>query len=145
MGPPDERLEHWMHLYHRLTERNGAQANAGRWLPAWVRAAGFTELQRLQLDVDVRRSAGREWWGQLWADRVQHSSFATQAKEHGFADEAQLADIADAFESWAAAPDGVFVVVHVEVLARTPSDPTVPESHERARRRKRRPNTLSAN
>ena len=38
----------------------------------------------------------------------------------GSADEAQLADIADAFESWAAAPDGVFVVVHVEVLARTP-------------------------
>jgi hypothetical protein len=52
---------------------------------------------------------------------VLHSSFATQAKEYGLTDEARLADIADAFESWASEPDGVFVVVHVEVLARTPS------------------------
>ena len=120
-APPDERLEHWMHLYHRLTERNGAQANAGRWLPAWVRAAGFTELQVSSSTWTFADPSGREWWGQLWADRVRHSSFASQAKEHGLADEAQLADIADAFESWAAAPDGVFVVVHVEVLARTPT------------------------
>ena len=50
-----------------------------------------------------------------------HSSFATQAKGYGLADEGRLADIADAFESWASEPDGVFVVVHIEVLARTPS------------------------
>ena len=50
-----------------------------------------------------------------------HSAFATQAKEYGLSDDAELADIADAFESWAAAPDGVFVVVHVEVLAHAPN------------------------
>ena len=44
----------------------------------------------------------------------------TQAKEHGLSDDAELDDIADAFEQWAAEPDGVFVVVHVEVLAHAP-------------------------
>ena len=120
-APHDERLDHWMQLYHRVTERNGAQADAGRWLPAWVRAAGFTAPTVSTSTWTFADPAGREWWGQLWADRVRHSSFATQAKEYGLTDDAQLADIADAFESWASQPDGVFVVVHVEVLARTPA------------------------
>jgi ubiquinone/menaquinone biosynthesis C-methylase UbiE len=118
-APPDERLDHWMQLYHRVTEHNGAQADAGRWLPSWVRAAGFTDLQVSSSTWTFADPASRGWWGQLWADRVRHSSFANQAKEYGLADANRLADIADAFESWASAPDGVFVVVHVEVLART--------------------------
>ena len=121
-APPDHRLDRWMQLYHRITEHNGAQADAGRWLPAWVRAAGFTDLavsSSTWTFADRRRAAS--WWGQLWADRVRFSSFATQAKDYGLSDEAELEDIAAAFESWAAAPDGVFVVVHVEVLARAPA------------------------
>ena len=54
-------------------------------------------------------AADRDWWGRLWADRVRFSSFATQAKEYGLSDEAELEDIAAAFESWATAPEGVFV------------------------------------
>ena len=111
-----------MQLYHRVTERNGAQADAGRWLPAWVAAGRVHRRSR----SPARRGRSpilpaASWWGRLWADRVRHSSFATQAKEYGLSDEAELADIADAFESWAIAPDAVFVVVHVEVLARTPA------------------------
>ena len=120
-APHDERLDHWMQLYHRVTERNGAQADAGRWLPAWVSAAGFTDLQVSSSTWTFADPASRSWWGELWADRILHSSLATQAKEYGLADEAGLADIADAFETWASEPDGVFVIVHVEVLARTPS------------------------
>jgi ubiquinone/menaquinone biosynthesis C-methylase UbiE len=120
-APTDDRLDRWMQLYHRITERNGAQADAGRWLPAWVRAAGFTELTVSSSSWTFADPAGRSWWGQLWADRVRHSSFAVQAKEYGLSDAAELDDLADAFESWATQPDGVFVVVHVEVLARAPS------------------------
>ena len=54
-APADDRLDRWMQLYHRITERNGAQADAGRWLPAWVAAAGFAGADRVELDVDVRR------------------------------------------------------------------------------------------
>ena len=63
----------------------------------------------------------RAWWGGLWADRVRASSFNAQALAYGLADAGELADIAVAFEEWAAMPSAVFVVVHVEVLARRPT------------------------
>ena len=120
-APADDRLDRWMQLYHRITERNGAQADAGRWLPAWVAAAGFTAPTVSSSTWTFADAADRSWWGQLWADRVRQSSFATQAKEYGLSDDAELDELAAAFESWAGEPAGVFVVVHVEVLARAPS------------------------
>ncbi len=120
-APADHRLDRWMQLYHRITEHNGAQADAGRWLPTWVLAAGFASLTVSSSTWTFASAADRDWWGRLWADRVRFSSFATHAKDYGFSDETELEDIATAFESWATAPDGVFVVPHVEVLARTPA------------------------
>ena len=120
-APHDQRLDHWMELYHRVTERNGAQADAGRWLPTWVGAAGFTDRTVSSSTWTFADPAERRWWGELWADRVRFSSLATQAKDYGLSDDAELDDIATAFESWAAAPEGVFVVLHVEVLARAPA------------------------
>jgi ubiquinone/menaquinone biosynthesis C-methylase UbiE len=120
-APADDRLDRWMQLYHRITERNGAQADAGRWLPAWVAAAGFAAPTVSSSTWTFAAAGDRSWWGQLWADRVRRSSFATQAKEYGLSDDAELDELAAAFESWAGEPSGVFVVVHVEVLARAPS------------------------
>ena len=119
-SPDDHRLDRWRQLYHRVTERNGAQADAGRWLPTWVAAGGFSEAQVSSSTWTFADPADRDWWGRLWADRVRQSLFATQAKEYGFSDEAELDDIAEAFEAWVDAPNAVFVVVHVEVLARAP-------------------------
>ena len=65
--------------------------------------------------------ATAQWWGQLWADRVRFSSFAHQAKEYGLSDDAELEELGAAFEAWAASPEALFVVVHVEVLARAPA------------------------
>jgi ubiquinone/menaquinone biosynthesis C-methylase UbiE len=120
-APADERLDRWMQLYHRITERNGAQADAGRWLPAWVAAAGFTAPTVSSSTWTFADAVDRSWWGSLWADRVRQSSFATQAKEYGLSDDDELDELATAFESWSREPSGVFVVVHVEVLARAPT------------------------
>jgi hypothetical protein len=49
---------------------------------------------------------------------VTQSAFADQAVAYGLADRAELADIADAWRSWATQPDGFFAVLHAEVLAR---------------------------
>jgi hypothetical protein len=38
--------------------------------------------------------------------------------EYGLTDGDELSSIAGAFERWAAADDGVFVITHVEILAR---------------------------
>ncbi len=60
----------------------------------------------------------RQWWGGLWADRVEHSAFAQQAVDAGLSDAGELRALAAAWRRWADAPDGCFIVPHGEVLAR---------------------------
>jgi ubiquinone/menaquinone biosynthesis C-methylase UbiE len=119
-APSDPRLDRWMDLYHHITQRNGAQADAGRWLPTWVRAAGFEDLVVSSSTWTFSEPADRAWWGGSWADRIEHSSYAEQAIDYGLSSAAELAELAAAFREWVDEPSGVFVVVHVEVLARAP-------------------------
>ena len=118
-APDDPLLDRWMELYHQVTRRNGAEADAGRYLLGWVLDAGFatadvtaTSSTWTWADTDTR-----EWWGGLWAERVQHSAFAEQAIAYELTTEHELAAIADAWRVWSAKPGAYFVVVHGEVLA----------------------------
>lgn len=61
----------------------------------------------------------RAWWGQLWAERVLSSGFAGQAIAYGLTDDGDLAGIVDAWRTWAAELDCLFVVTHGELIART--------------------------
>lgn len=117
-SPEDPRLDAWMDLYQRVTSANGAQANAGRHLAHWVRDAGFSNAEVTSSNWTFHTAHDREWWGGLWADRVRDSDFAVQAISFGFATEADLEMMAEAFRDWSRNDDGVFVVVSVEVLAR---------------------------
>jgi SAM-dependent methyltransferase len=117
-SPADPLLDRWLELYHDVTRRNGGEADAGRHLAAWVRAAGFTDVVVSSSTWTFADPGARAWWGSLWADRVELSALATHAIEHGLSDAAELGAIADAWRRWAADDDGVFVVPHVEVLAR---------------------------
>ena len=107
-----------MDIYHQLTRRNGAQADAGRNLKAWVRAAGFREVVASSSNWTFQSDAEREWWGGIWADRIRQSEFARQCLEYGLANEGELAAFSDAFQRWIKDPDGVFLAVNGEVLAR---------------------------
>ena len=109
-SPPDPRLDRWLQLYHHVTQRNGAQADAGRWLPLWVRQAGFTGIDVTSTTWTFADAESRAWWGGLWAERVRSTALAEQAVEYGFSTEAELDDLGAAFERWAADPDAVFVV-----------------------------------
>ncbi len=117
-APANPLLDRWLELYHQLTARNRAEADAGRHLPAWVRAGGFTDLTVTSSSWTFADPAGRAWWGGLWADRVRHSSYAAQAIAAGLSDEAELAAIEAGWRQWISEPDGVFVVPSVEVLGR---------------------------
>jgi ubiquinone/menaquinone biosynthesis C-methylase UbiE len=116
-SPADPLLDRWMSLYHQLTERNGVEADAGRRLKGWVRAAGFTAVVCTSSNWTFADEESRTLWGETWADRVRHSSYAEQALAHGLSTTAELEEIASAFLRWASDPDGVFIVVHAEVLA----------------------------
>jgi SAM-dependent methyltransferase len=116
--PEDNALTRWMALYHEITARNGACADAGRRLPAWVREAGFSEIEVSSSNWTLHTDEERRWWGESWADRALESEFAVQAIEYGLSTSEELASIAEAFRRWAASEDGLFVVPSVEVLAR---------------------------
>lgn len=117
-APADPLLVRWNELYHQLTGRNGAEADAGRHLLGWARAAGFDDVVASSSTWTFADPDARAWWGDLWAERVQRSSYADQALEAGLSDAAELAAIAGAWRRWAASDDAVFTVVHGEVLAR---------------------------
>jgi ubiquinone/menaquinone biosynthesis C-methylase UbiE len=116
--PFDERLSRWMELYHQVTRANHAEADAGRRLVSWVREAGFTDFETSSSNWTFQRRDERAWWGGLWAERVRESALAAQGLEYGLTTEAELADISRAFLEWVDHEDGVFIVVHGEVLAR---------------------------
>ncbi len=117
-SPASQLLDRWNELYHQVTARNDADADAGRHLPGWVRAAGFTDPTVTSSTWTFADPEERAWWGGLWADRCADSGFAHQAVEYGLTDATELAAIADAWRTWADEPDGFFMVPHVEVLAR---------------------------
>lgn len=117
-SPTDERLDRWMEIYHQVTRANGAEADAGRHLPQWVREAGFHSLEVSSSNWTYYSVEERRWWGGLWADRVLQSDFAKQSLEYGFTTPDELGEISNAFRTWADDEDGVFIVVNGEVLAR---------------------------
>ena len=117
-SPKDERLDRWMEIYHQVTQANGAEADAGRYLARWVREAGFHALDVSSSNWTYYSVEERRWWGQLWAERVLQSGFATQSLEYGFTTPSELREISNAFRVWADDEDGLFIVVSGEVLAR---------------------------
>jgi len=116
-APPDPVLDRWIALYHEVTARNGADADAGRRLLSWVRAANFSHPVMTSANWTFADPDSRAWWGQLWAERVERSTFAEHAIDYGLSDPAELSEIAKAFHRWADHPDAIFIVPHGEVIA----------------------------
>jgi ubiquinone/menaquinone biosynthesis C-methylase UbiE len=117
-SPADPMLDRWNALYHDITARNGAEADAGRYLFGWAHAAGFESVRASTSAWTFADDESRGWWSETWAERVEASAFAKQAIEYGLTDTAELAAIAAAWRTWATHPDAFYAVIHVEVLAR---------------------------
>jgi SAM-dependent methyltransferase len=92
-APPDPLLDRWMDPYHDVCRGNGADADAGRHLLGWVRAAGFAEIEPSSSPWTFADALDRAWWGELWAERVLESSFAEQAVEYGLSTREELLSI----------------------------------------------------
>ncbi|HZN15376.1 MAG TPA: methyltransferase domain-containing protein [Acidimicrobiales bacterium] len=116
-APDDPRLDRWMELYHQLTERNGAEADAGRYLLGWAQAAGFTDVVATSSTWTFADTDTRRWWADVWADRVEQSGYGEQSLAYGLSTPEELAAIATAWREWATRPDAFFAVLHGEVLA----------------------------
>ena len=121
--PADPRLDRWREIYLAVSDRNGTAGDAGRWLLRWALDAGFTDagVEYTTSTWTFATPADRAWWGDLWAERTVASSLATQAVEYGVASPAELEEVAAAWRDWAIRPDATFVLLHGEVIARSPS------------------------
>ena len=117
-APSSAALDRWMEIYQAITSAMGHDADAGRHLLGWGRAAGFAEVTATASVWCFADPDSRRWWASLWADRVRQSSYRTHAVEQGLADDAELAEIAAGWQAWAEDPDGVFVCPHGEIVAR---------------------------
>jgi len=117
-APADPALDRWLELYLAVTRRNGHDACIGPKLVGVALEAGFGSVEASSSTWTYAAPAARTWWGGLWADRVRYSRFGEQAVTYGLSSRDELELIAAAWLRWASAPDGVFVVPHVEILAR---------------------------
>ena len=117
-APADPMLDRWMSLYLAVTDRNGHDACIGPRLMGHALAAGFGSVEVSSSTWTYADPEARAWWGGLWADRVRFSRFGEQAVAYGLCSAEELESIAAAWLRWAEAPDAVFVVPHVEILAR---------------------------
>lgn len=113
-------LDRWLRVYHAVAAKNGADCDAGRRLPSWLREAGFGEMQVSATTVLFTEPAGIQNWGYSWADRVTQSSLAEQAQEYGIATMAELREISAGWRKWADSSDAFFMYVNVEVVAEKP-------------------------
>jgi SAM-dependent methyltransferase len=117
-APADRMLDRWMELYLAVTARNGHDACVGPKLMGHALEAGFSDVEVSSSTWTYADPEARAWWGGLWADRVRFSRFGEQSVAYGLSDTDELEAIAGAFQRWAAADDAVFVIPHVEILAR---------------------------
>jgi hypothetical protein len=116
--PADPRFDQWLDLYHQIARKNDGEPDAGRHLVAWSHAAGLTDITPSASAWCFATPGDRAFWGHTWADRMTSSAIGEQAVRDGFATQDEVDAIADAFRAWVDEPDGWFVVLHAEVLAR---------------------------
>lgn len=106
----------WNRLYHEVAYRNHAEPDAGRTLPAWVRQAGFPEIE-IHPNVVAMDGEEARIWGQTWSQRILYSGIADQALEYGYADQDELQRISDGWATWADSDDPFFIFTQIAVLA----------------------------
>jgi len=116
--PQDTRLDAWLALYRTCARDNDAEPDAGRRLLAWAHAAGLPDTSASASVWCFATPADRTWWGGMWAERILHSALTDQAVASGRATTDDLHGMSRAWQDWAAADDGWFLVPHGEILAR---------------------------
>ncbi|GAA1513907.1 SAM-dependent methyltransferase [Agromyces terreus] len=116
--PATPELTRWLELYRDVHAWNGGEPDAGRHLKAWVRAAGFDDVEAGGSVWVFASDAEREWWGTSWSQRAVESEFAVHAIESGHADPAELRRVSEGWLAWAGDPDGWMLMPHAEIIAR---------------------------
>ena len=117
-APAHPGLSRWLDLYRAAARGTGTQPDAGRHLLGWCRAAGLTDVTAGASVWCYADQAARQWWGGQWQRRARESRFHDEVLGQGLGGETDVDEVVEGWRAWTDAPDGWFVVVHGEVLAR---------------------------
>lgn len=116
--PLAPELDEWLQLYRAAAKANGGEPDAGRRLLSWARAAGFEEVTATASTWCYATAEERQWWGEMWADRIIESALARQLIDSDMASRDDLQRISDAWKRWADSEDGWFLIPHGEIICR---------------------------
>ena len=119
--PRSPLIDRWLEVYHAVSARNGADADAGRRLRAWMLEAGYVDVEvtaTVELFDDPAAAAD---WGRSWYERALHSNYRAQAVEYDIATDAEVVAIAEGWRAWAERPDAFFMFAQVCCLGRVPA------------------------
>lgn len=115
-------IARWLDLYHQVARCNGGEPDAGRRLPGWVRAAGFSDRSVTSSAWTYAEATEKTEWATLWAKRVALPRFRDRAIQLGLADRHEIDEIAAGWKAWANELDGWFSFIHGEVVASKPAN-----------------------
>ncbi|MEB3370177.1 methyltransferase domain-containing protein [Saccharopolyspora mangrovi] len=114
-SPDHPGMDRWLELYRAVAERNDGHPDGGKRLKSWALQAGFTDIECTASAWCFATPSERAWWGDLWADRIRQSTFATQAIAHGLTTADELETLAAAWHTWRDADQGWFAVLNGEI------------------------------
>ncbi|HET9142503.1 methyltransferase domain-containing protein [Actinophytocola sp.] len=115
--PEVPALDLWLSVYRRTARRNGGEPDAGRRLLSWARAAGLANLVCTASTWCFATPADREFWSEMWAERILAPGIGDAAVGYGYATQDDRAAIAAGWREWGASADGWFAITHGEILA----------------------------
>jgi ubiquinone/menaquinone biosynthesis C-methylase UbiE len=114
--PAEPGLDRWQAVYRDVARAMGGEPDAGRRLRDWAFQAGFAEVRSSASVWCFADPADLAWWSQTWAERIRTSDLAQHARALGV-DQAELDDLAAAWQAWAERSGAWFAVLHGEVIA----------------------------
>ncbi|KAI3324963.1 ubiE/COQ5 methyltransferase [Xylariaceae sp. AK1471] len=112
-------LEKWIDVYQAVAKANGAEPNAGRYLKAWAKQAGFEDVT-FSWDMWNYQDEEAVVWAKSWTERALHSSFATTSLNKGVATEDDLHLISKTWREWGDVEGAFIVIPNGEILCRVP-------------------------
>lgn len=125
--PPE--LDRWGQLYQQVARANGGEPNAGRFMPQWIRQAGW-KSEDITVSWNSWCFTGEEarTWAESWEGRSLHSDFANGVVQKGIATQEELEEISKAWKRWSlgsvgeggyeGCEDRIFVIGNGEVICR---------------------------
>ncbi|MCJ1331867.1 hypothetical protein MMC10_008559 [Thelotrema lepadinum] len=117
--PEPVGLQKWAVLYQKAARASGGEPNAGRHLHKWAREAGF-EPKKIEASWDSWYYTGNRavQFSQAWKERTLHSFYAEVAKKHDLASDAELEEIAEAWDLWSNDQDAFIALPSGQILCR---------------------------